>query len=251
MSRSDRAGTLTKALIVAGVCAAISFWAGNEYTTIGFGALVVGFGALIVAAYCVLGWIFTGLGRLIEDRRYRIEAKANAERHAKLAASRECHRANRATWLRTARDAIARQPPAWEKSGDRAAFVWLHARMGKTVTIRKRSEEMRRRYQYGERNATEWEEQEPTEWSSSQWVVNLPDDALTPVEHNDRVDESVVTVCWKVPGATTLPVNRGSVSVNARGIEIRCPPRSWSEVNDYDHGYFGTYVEVVRIEDPR
>lgn len=143
---------------------------------------------------------------------------------------------------------MASEPPAWE-GGNRAAFVWLHARQGKTVTIRKRQEERQQRYQYGERNATQWEAQGPTEWTSSEWLVELPDEALNPVEHGDRVDESAVTVRWTIPGVATLPAAGGKVIVDAQGVEIRFPARSWSEVNDYDHGYFGTYAEVVRIED--
>src|SRR5262249_33065661 len=157
------------------VCAAIAYWAGNGVP--GVLAFMVGAGALVVAAFCVLGWIFAGLahasqlpGRLMEARRDRIADEAYRARSMRLAASRERHPANRAAWLRTARASIAKRPPAWE-SGSRAAFVWLHARIGKTVLIRER-EERQRRYQYGERNASEWETEEPTEWTSSEWIVN-------------------------------------------------------------------------------
>jgi hypothetical protein len=250
--------TLIKALLVAGVCAAILFWVfwgGNEHDVIGTLALIVGAGALVVAAVCVLILIFAGLasvtevpGRLIANRRARIGAEARAERYAKLEAGRERHRATRAAWLRRVRERIASEPPAWE-GGNRAAFVWLHARQGKTVKIRKRQEERQQRYHYGEHNATDWEAQEPTEWTSTTWVVELPDDALNPVEHDDRVDESGTTVRWAIPGVDTLPISRGRVTCDARGIEIRFPATSWSDVNDYDYGYFGTYAEVVRIED--
>jgi hypothetical protein len=255
MAVKDTGETLIKALMVAGVCAAIVFWGGKEHDQIGTLALIVGAGALVVAVFCVLGLILAGLqivaevpGRLIADRRARSNAKARAERHAKLEASRERHRTTRAAWLRRARERMASEPPAWE-GGNRAAFVWLYARQGKTVTIRKRLEERQQRYQYGERNASGWEEEEPTEWTSRTWVVELPDDALNPVEHDDRVDESGTTVRWAIPGVTTLPIAKGEVTVDAHGIEIRFPTTNWSQVNDYDHGYFGTYAEVVRIED--
>src|SRR5437764_1061819 len=128
MAVKDTGYTLIKALIVAGVCAAIVFWGGNEHDQIGTLALIVGAGALVVAVFCVLGLSLAGLqivaevpGRLIADRRARSDAKARAERHAKLEASRERHRATRAAWLRRARERMASEPPAWE-GGNRAAF---------------------------------------------------------------------------------------------------------------------------------
>lgn len=255
MAVKDTRDTLIKALVVAGVCATIVLLGGKEHVQIGTLALIVGAGALLVAAFCVLRLIFAGLqrvvevpGRLIADRRERIDAEARAERHANLEASRERHRATRQAWLRRVRELIASEPPAWE-GGNRAAFVWLYARQGKTVTIRERKEERQQRYQYGERNATDWEALDPTEWTSRTWVVELPDDALNPVEHDDRVDESGTTVRWAIPSVATLPIARGKVTVDTRGIEIRFPPTDWSTVNDYDYGQFGTYVHVVRIED--
>jgi hypothetical protein len=256
MEGDGKGELLIKSLFVAGVCAAIAFWAGSEYSFIGFAAFLVGIGAAIVAAFCVLGFVLSGLAQVFDsigdrraDRRYRIRLEEEAAHRAKLEASRERHRANRAAWLRTARQVVARQPPAWD-GANRDAFSWLYARVGKTVTIRTRTEGWRS-YQYGERNASPQEDEEPTEWRSSEWVVNLPDDALSPAERADRVDESVVTVCWEIPGAATLPVGTSRVAVDARGIEIRFEPRSWSDTNDYDHGYFGEKFEVTRIEDPR
>src|SRR5688500_3078331 len=171
----ERAAILGQALVVAGGCAAIWYFVGNasgDASIISLVAAAIGSIAVIVAAFCILAWIFTGLGELIDDRRariraeeasrrYEIEAAARAAEFAKLEAARERHRANRVAWLRTARETIARQPPAWDAE-NRAAFSWLYARLGKTVTIRSRMEERIEGTHDGERPGTS-EELEPTE----------------------------------------------------------------------------------------